>query len=158
MNVKELRQALEEAAGILAAAGAKGPSRDLGAFLKLFDGHDDQPVEQFLSDLKVRLDRPAPVPKRERPPDEQTVERYVQRLRQVGTDKILFDSVFAEISNDRAIRKEEADAVAHKYIGGRESWPTKREALEAIKQWFAHLAYQAVKLRTGEKASAFGSR
>ena len=78
--------------------------------------------------------------------DDLIVERYVQRLRNAGTDKIAFDSVFAELSEDGAVGKEEADAIAHQYTEGRAHWPKKGDALKEIKTRFSERAYQALKM------------
>src|SRR5262249_8525418 len=116
MNVKQLREALEEAAGIFAAAGATKQSDEIQAFLEIFPGHDGETVADFLAGLQKRLsESEVPGGKPTRKADDLIVGRYVQRLRKAGTDKIAFDSAFADLSEDRAVRKEEADAIAHQY-------------------------------------------
>lgn len=154
MNVKELREVLEEAEGILAAAGAKGQSKEFRAFLGLLSGHDHRPVSEFLAELRKRLNGES-VPTRgaEERADEATVARYVQRLRDAGADRRTFDLLFAELVKDDRVGKDEADAIAHLYTGGRDKWPKKGEALRAITDWFAHEAYQTVKLKQVDKAS-----
>jgi hypothetical protein len=154
MNVKELREVLEEADGILAAAGAKVQSREFRTFLDLLKGHDHRLVEDFLADLREHLNgQHANARSTGGHADTGTVTRYVQRLREVGTDKHAFDRLFDELSNDNRIGKDEADAIAHLFIGGRIRWPRKSDALRAISDWFAHEAYQSVKLKQVEKAS-----
>ena len=154
MNVKELREVLEEAEGILTAAGAKGPSKDFRTFLELFKGHDDRPITEFLAELRERLsDRPRPPDVQPNGPDEGVVAHYVQQLHEAGIAQHLFDRLFTELSNDRRVGKAEADAIAHRYTGGRDQWPKKSEALNAIEQWFTHAAYQAVKMKRVDKAT-----
>jgi hypothetical protein len=154
MNVKELREVLEEADGILAAAGAKSRSKDFRRFLELLQGHDEQPVGEFLAGLRQRLKGSKPArAKLLKRADEQRISRYIEQLRDAGIDRSIFDRVFAELSKDKGVRKEEADAIAHRYTGGRDKWPKKSDALRAIADWFAHEAYQAVKMKQVDKAT-----
>jgi hypothetical protein len=142
MMGRKLREALEEAAGIMAAAGAKAQSRALQRFVEVFKGQDDQPVSQ-MADLQRRLHMgPA-------------VDRYIERLVGAGVDKKAFDSVLAGISKDRDIRKDEANAIACKYTEGSATWPTKARAVKEIKASFAERALDAVKMRQVDKASRF---
>ena len=154
MNVKELREVLEEAEGILVAAGAKGPSKDFRTFLELFKGHDDRPVAEFLAELRGRLSGPQRPPEvQPTGPDEEVVAYYVQQLHGAGTAQHVFDRVYADLLNDRRVGKAEADAIAHRYTGGRDKWPKKNEALRAIENWFTQGAYQAVKMKQVDKAT-----
>ena len=140
---RKLREALEEAAGIVAAAGAKVQSRALQRFVEVFKGQDDQPVSQLMADLRRRLHM------------EPAVDRYIERLVGAGVDKKAFDSVLSELSKDRDIRKDQANAIARKYTEGSATWPTKARALKEIKASFAERALDAVKMRQVDKASRF---
>ena len=138
MNVSQLREALEEAVGILAAAG----------------GHDDEEVSEFLCELRHRLIQPRTTTGRsQKQPDDLAVARYVQRLRDAGTDKIEFDGIVSELTKDKAIHKEEMDAIAHEYTQGRSQWQKKSDALKEIKTRFSERAYQAAKMMQVDKAS-----
>jgi hypothetical protein len=143
MIAKKLREALEEAAGIMAAAGAKAQSKALQRFVEVFKGQDDKPVSQLMADLRRRLH------------EEPAVDLYIERLVRAGVDKEAFDSVLAEISKDRGIRKEQANAIARKYTEGSATWPTKARAVKEIKASFAERALDAVKMRQVDKASRF---
>jgi hypothetical protein len=154
MKVKELRDVLEEAESILSAAGAKVPSKDFRIFVDLFKGHDDRPVADFLAELRGRLNGRQPQPKYQpKAVDEMVVTHYVKRLRDSGTDQYAFEGIQADLSNDSRVGKSEADAIAHLYTGGREKWPSKSEAMNAIADWFTHEAYQAVKMKRVDKAT-----
>jgi hypothetical protein len=154
MNVKELREVLEEAEGILSAAGAKTSSKDFRTFVDLFKGHDDRPVAEFLAELRGRLNGRQPQSQvQPKAADEGVVAHYLKRLRDAGTDKSAFDRVHADLSNDSRVGKSEADAIAHSYTDGRERWPSKSEALSAIADAFAYEAYQAVKMKRVDKAT-----
>ena len=143
MIVKRLRETLEEAAGIMAAAGAKTQYKAFQTFLDIFKGQDNQPVAEFLADLQRRLGR------------ERAVDHYIERLLEAGVDKKAFDSVFAELSKDKSIRKDEANVIACRYTEGRASWPTKASAMKEIKASFAERALHAVKMRQVDKASRY---
>ena len=63
--------------------------------------------------------------------------------------------MLAEISKDRDIRKDQANAIAREYTEGSATWPTKARALKEIKASFAGRALDAVKMRQVDKASRF---
>ncbi|MEO0809044.1 MAG: hypothetical protein AAFW82_00090 [Pseudomonadota bacterium] len=44
------------------------------------------------------------------------------------------------------MKKRDIDIIAHAYIGGREKWPSKKAALEAIEQRFVERAYHASRM------------
>ena len=153
MNVRQLREALEEAAGIFAASGAKAQKDKIEAFLEIFRGHDEEAVSEFLVGLRQRLSKPdTPVETPRNQPDELIVERYVQRLRDAGADKTAFDGVFTDLSKDKAVRKEEAEAIARQYADSRTRLD-KKGALKEIKTRFTERAYQEAKMIQVDKAS-----
>jgi hypothetical protein len=80
----------------------------------------------------------------------------VERLK-AATDRASFDAVHAEIAG---MSKAEVNAIQHEYIGGREAWPTKKAALEAIEKVFRERSYQEVKMIQVGKANEalFGPR
>jgi hypothetical protein len=143
MIVKRLREALEEAAGIMAAAGAKTQYKALQTFVDIFKGQDDQQVPEFLAGLQRQLCQ------------EPSVDRYIEQLLAAGIDKKAFDSVFAELSKDKSIRKDQANAIARRYTDSHASWPTKARAMKEIKASFAERALDAVKMRQVDKASRY---
>lgn len=51
--------------------------------------------------------------------------------------------------------KDEVNAIQRAFIGGREAWPTKKSALDAISKHLKERAYQDVKMIQVEKASKF---
>jgi hypothetical protein len=75
-----------------------------------------------------------------RSPDATCVHHYVNALNKAGTDRSIFDTVHAELKHDKAVLKEEADAIAHHFTGARKEWPTRSNALTAIKNRFDHKA------------------
>lgn len=157
MNVKELRAVLEDLESILASANAKSQSKDTAAFIKLLDGADEQPVEQFLQELESRLQQdPGPVGP---VVDPSLVDRYVKLLRDSGTDHVAFDAVFGQLVKDRAVDKPGIEAIAFAYIGyadGRRNWPSRKAALDAIEEWFRRIVFDAAKSVQLEKARYAG--
>jgi ATPase subunit of ABC transporter with duplicated ATPase domains len=90
------------------------------------------------------------------PPKElrtETIERYLHQLRAAGTDQSAFDSAFARLAKDKAVRKAEADSVAHAYTGGGVRWPKKQDAFAAIRAHFDSLVHSEAKVRPVRKAS-----
>jgi hypothetical protein len=169
MSVKKVRDAINEIAAILGAVGAKTPSKELGALSRVLEGGDDKSVTDFFSELQQRLTRgkavgasspkrptpKKPVAKAEALADQARMDQYVRRLDNAGTDDNGFHAVLSEIRGDKLIRKPEANAIAAAYTKGRLTWPTKREAFEAIEATFRDRAYQAVKMLQVDKASRF---
>jgi hypothetical protein len=147
VNVKSLRAAIRSIADILATSGR--PQRPtLQTVMRLFDGHEEESLEEFLASLRHRLARRLPTGRRAiQALDQTAVAQYVHRLREAGTDPAAFKSVFGDLSKDKAIRKAEANAIAQAYTSGRPEWPTKQKALEAIATWFSMTAFNETKMR-----------
>ena len=145
MNVKSLRAAVSSIADILATSGRR-QKPTLEMVVQLLEGHDEESLEEFLAGLRHRL--APPMGKRAiQELDQIAVAQYVRRLQEAGTDPTTFDSIFGDLSEDKAVRKVEANAIAQAYTGGRPEWPTKQKALEAIKTWFGAIAFNETKMR-----------
>ena len=155
MNVKELREAIGEVQEICEAAGAAKAAADLDQLTQIFDGHDDQAVDDFLKHLRS-LYAPAAKPTttaKDAPADCSVVEGYVARLNEAGSDEQAFERLFEIITSDPQVRKAEANAIQHAYIGGREAWSTKKAALKAIQKWFFGSRYQEAVLEDIKKVT-----
>jgi hypothetical protein len=153
-DVRFIRQSLEEVAGILEAASKKTQTKAVQSVIALLDGHDADSVPTFLEALREQLTKKPdkkPAPTKGLRTD--TVEQYVGQLQAAGTNKSAFDSVFARVSKDKAVRKGEADAIAHAYTHGRTKWPKKDDAISAIKIYFDERAYDETKMHQVDKAS-----
>jgi hypothetical protein len=153
-DVKFIRQSLEKVAGILEAAGKKTQTKAVQSVIALLDGHDDDPVPTFLEVLQQQLTQK---PEKKVTPTKElrteTIEQYVRLLKAAGTDKSAFDSAFARLSKDKAVRKGEADAIAHAYTRGRTKWPKKQDAIDAIKVHFDEQAYDETKMNQVDQAN-----
>jgi hypothetical protein len=152
-EVRFVQKSLEEVARVLEAAGKKTPTRQVQAVIDLFAASDSDTIETFLNALRERLE---PKPKTKstsaKKLNTDAIDQYVQQLRAVGTNKSAFDTLFAQLSNDKNIRKDEAVGIARAYTG-RAKWKSKQDAIAAIKTQFDEQAYDEVKMRQVEKAS-----
>jgi hypothetical protein len=147
VNVKSLRAAICSIADILATSGR--PQRPtLQTVMRLFEGHEEESLEEFLAGLRHRLARRLPTGRRAiQALDQIVVAQYVRRLQEAGTDPTVFESVFDDLSKDKAVRKAEANAIAQAYTGGRPQWPSRQKALEAVTTWFGTIAFNETKMR-----------
>jgi ABC-type oligopeptide transport system ATPase subunit len=153
-DVKLMRESLAKVARVLEAAGKKTQTKAVQSVIELLAGHDAESIPTFLETLQEQLEHEPE--RRAAPPKDlraATIEQYVRQLRAAGTDKSTFDTVFARLSKDKAVRKAEADAIAQAYAGGRARWPKKGDAIAAIRVHFDGQAHNDVKMRKVRKAS-----
>jgi ABC-type oligopeptide transport system ATPase subunit len=153
-DVRLIRESLEKVARVLEAAGKKTQTKAVESVIELLAGHDTESIPTFLETLQGQLERE---PERKAAPPKdlraETIEQYIRQLRVAGTDRGAFDTVFVRLSKDKAVRKVEADAIAHAYAGGRARWPKKQDAIAAIRTHFDRQAGSEIKVRQVRKAS-----
>lgn len=156
MKVKELRSVLADIEGIYAAAGADKAAEDFRQLCSILDGYDDSSVDDFIAEMgSIYAPQPrsgaakTPATELDRP----LVEEFAQRLRAAGLDREAFERVLAELGRDTRVRKGEANAIQHLYIGGREAWPTRKAALEAIEKTFHQRRFQAAAMKDVAKVT-----
>ena len=138
MRVSKLRRVLADLGSILTAAGSTKPAEDVARLAELMVGRDHQPVEEFLEELRGDI---AP------PTSSEIAAAHIARLREAGTDEVSFRHALQMLTSDRAVKKAQADRVAHGYIGGREKWPSRTAALAAIEKEFVSRLYDASKMK-----------
>ena len=138
MNVGKLRQVLMDVGAIFSAAGASKQVADLERIAALMKGRENQPVNQFLDELQTDL---APLS------TAAIIAAHVASLLKAGTDELAFRTAYDSVTRDAAVKKSEADHIAHGYIGGREKWPNKKAAIEAIEKEFVARRYDASKMK-----------
>lgn len=151
MKVKELKSAITDIQLIFEEAGAKSAAADFAELTMVFDGHENDDVEEFLSELRAlyvkdELPRSGVV-------NDLAAKRYVNRLNDAAGDAEQFAAVLQELASDRAVRKTEMNIIQKAYIGGRDTWPTRKEALNAIQKTFDRRQYTRAALRSVEKAT-----
>ena len=141
MNVKQLLASLQGLAGVIEAAGAKKHASDLKSLEQIFDGQEDLEVGVALAELEKLLGD-----------DKQRMrDEYLNRLVAAKTDEASFKAVHIEIERDQRVSKEDADAIAHSYTGGRRKWASRKASIEAIEKKFVERAYQESKMRIVER-------
>lgn len=138
MNIGKLRQLLTDVGAVLASAGSTKQAEDLERVAGLMRGREHQPVEQFLDELRADVAPPSIA---------EVIANHVARLTAAGVDEPSFRPALEALSKDKMIKKIEADRVAHGYIGGREKWPSRAAAIEAIEKEFVSRRYDASKMK-----------
>lgn len=153
MSVKKLIDALQDAASIFAAGGAKTQSKGIENFLSALRRHESEDASRYIGRVRTALTQPE---KAARPPaGGEVVDYYLGQLNAVGTDESEFRALLARMNKDKRLRKPEMDAVAASYTGGRSQWKTKKDAAQAIVNAFNERAYEAVKMLRVDKGSRF---
>lgn len=153
-DVRLMRESLEKVARVLETAGKKTQTKAVQSVIELLAGHDTESIPTFLKTLQEQLER-KPEKKAGLPKDlrTETIELHVRQLRAAGSDKSAFETLFARLSKDKAVRKAEADAIAQAYVGRRGRWPKKQDAIAAIRAHFDGHAHDDAKMRQVRKAN-----
>ncbi len=137
MIVKKLIDAITGLGGILQAAGSNQAAEDVRSLRKVLPEDAQTDARHALADLRELLERA----------QTDLVDAYSKRLQDAGTDESAFDTVCGDLNKDKAIGKDEANAIAHQYTGGRKKWPSRKAALDAIRKKFTERAYQEGKMK-----------
>lgn len=153
MQVRELQETLAEIQGVFEDAGARTAASDFEELLSLFNGHEDESVDEFLSALRKLYVRSPPARRPITDLDQAAVKRYAASLAEAGEDSDAVDVVLSELGNDKSVRKSEMNAIQKIYIGGRDAWPTRKAALEAIRSTFQRRQYQRAAMKEIEKVT-----
>ena len=153
MNAGELVAALKDLRLVLIDAGAKSAAQDVDSLLKLFVSHEDEPLEEFLAGLSETL---ASGGGKRKPiqgasANERVVADHLAALEGVGLNRSAFEAQLDALGRDKSAGKPELDRIAHGYIGGRQTWPSRKAALAAIETRFNERAYQSSKMKHLEK-------
>ncbi len=148
MKVAELREILAEVEAIFVASGAKRTAEDFKELQQIFEGSDDEQVDEFLEHLR-KLYAPTKKPRLRlvEASNDLLVEKYIKRLQQCSNDSSAVDKIISDLKSDGAVKKAEANAIQYRLIKGREAWPSKKAAIEAIQKSFAHRRREADQLK-----------
>jgi len=136
-TLKKLREAITDIANIAEASGGKKAGSDVRLLNDMLAKDDNEPALSAIDELERDIADPA-APLR---------QSYIERLEAAGTDQDAFNQVFDTLKSDRQIKKDDLDKIAHAYVWGRERWPSKKSALEAIERRFIQSAYNESKMR-----------
>lgn len=143
MKVSELKDALGDLHDIYDAAGARKAASDIEELTRILDGHEHESVDAFLDALRDLYDVGAPPTGANGDSvDQQLVDHYVAALKKAVGAEPAFMSVLNEMRDDRRVRKVEANAIQHAFIGGRKSWPSRKAAIAAIEATFKRDKFQ----------------
>lgn len=139
MKVAELRTVLEEVRAIYEASGSDKAAGDFSEFIGLLDGYEQQSVEDFLVALSNLL-KTTTGSGEGKIAEAGTAASFIERLENAETNETEFKQVYAELGADKRVRAEEMNAIAHGYIKGRDKWPSRSAAYQAIKKKFVERA------------------
>ena len=147
MKVAELKMILAEIEEIYEVGGARKVAEDFAELQRLFEGAEEQDVDSFLDQLrKLYLPNRQPRLRVVEAIDELVVERYGKRLVELDSSGCEDQEIIRELTKDKAVRKSEANAIQHRFIQGRETWPSRKAAIEAIAKTLAHRRREAQQL------------
>lgn len=152
MKTGELKSALADLGAVLTEAGAKAAAQDAHSLVKLLEAHKHKSVDEFLDELRQALSAPGKKGVGVAPAaDETVVGDHVDKLKGAGLDRAAFEAQLKALKADKRAGRAELDRIAHAFIGGRDTWPTRKAALDAIQTRFNERAYQASKMKHLEK-------
>jgi hypothetical protein len=143
--LNKLRQAIRHASYVAGAVSTPAAAESVRRANELFARSGEVPDERALDELSNVLEAVQRL----------TINGYIEELRAGLTDKARFDGIIARLEKDKLIGKLDMDHIAHGVTQGREKWPSRKAALEAIKLRFVERAYQDAKLRNTEKAKVW---
>jgi hypothetical protein len=149
MNIRELLAALEQLRTLYGDTAAKTAEKNIVKVIELLAHHDGKPLETFIAEARAAATAAGAAKTASSPAaiDEASVEKYVNRLAEAGTETALFDQAFADLSADASIKLKEADAIARQFTSRHSPFKTKKAALTAIRQTFVERVRFENKLR-----------
>lgn len=148
MKIAELKSVLEEIEAIYLAGGAKKAAEDFGDISRLFDDTELSDVDDFIAELKQLYVAPAkPKLRLVETVDELLVERYLKKLNSLDQSGDGDQALLEELASDSAVNKAEVNLIQYRFLQGRERWPSKKAALQAISKRLAHRRREAEQLK-----------
>lgn len=149
MELKKLKDALQNVADLFAASGAATQAKDVKRVTKLLDDAPDRTSDAFISETVRALDEA----ERDASLAAQSAAAIVERLRGLDEDKAGFDRV-VQVLKAKSVPKELLAEVAGLYTGaGPTAFKTKPKALKAIEEKHRERAFMASKSRLNERVT-----
>jgi hypothetical protein len=141
MTLRDLQNTLADLARFADASGGKKGGADIRTISGLLAGGGDLPAEKAIEELSS------------------LIEEFKQEIRQAYTERLTlaatrfdeFEPVFAELTANKLMDKDDMDKIAHAYIGARATYRSRKAALDAIKDRFEERVYQASKMKIVER-------
>jgi len=118
MKTEDLKRVLVRLEEVFSAAGMTAPASDIHSVARLLDGSEGKTVDEFISEIKVLLERPAGRSRTssESPiAEERRIADYTSRLLGAGTDQAAFQAALDALDADRSLGAAEWYAIANRY-------------------------------------------
>lgn len=130
----ELREAVFDLHNGLDRIGAKTAAKDVAELLRLFQGGRDQPMEEFVSDVRAAREKKpkAKFGKRGPPLTPEGARVFADRLRSATDDRPLFDELLKTM---QAMTIADIQSVATQYMGRTPSDTKKGDLIKAMRRW-----------------------
>lgn len=131
MKVAEIRRTLSDLEALYAAAGARGPAKDMAALAEAIAPADDEDVETFLSRLEAALAETTDPTAR--------AEAHLIALINAGIDKDKFYQAFQQLEDDKSVKGKDLDTIGAAYAMAPEFgklYKTRAEKIRGIKDTF----------------------
>lgn len=151
-TVEALDAVLARLERVWSGGGARSPVKGVSQVRKAIAPHLTQTIDDMLDDLRAEAAAKAARAAAKAVRDD-VVASYVKRLEEAAHDRQVFDSVFADLSTDRRVRKVELDAIAERYAGGPAKRRNKAAGFEAIRASFFERALRERNAQVAEKAT-----
>ncbi|MEL6288243.1 MAG: hypothetical protein AAFQ35_05620 [Pseudomonadota bacterium] len=133
MKATDLKSVLSDLADIFRAGGGNSSATDVELLADRIDTSCDRSADAALDLLEAELLEISPTPA--------TPERYIVALHEAGLSESAFLKVFAQIKNDKSIKKADAIEIMKGYAGEYKRAKTKSDAIESIERRFTELVY-----------------
>jgi hypothetical protein len=122
-SVAQLTSVLDMLRFFCQAAGAKTAEKDLKALADVLGAHAAQPVTAFGAHLQTWLSQAAAKPKgrskatatKSAPSNEEAIASYLAALRNVGTDRAAFETLFTTLKADKSLKSAALAELARRY-------------------------------------------
>lgn len=152
MKVRDLKGTIDQIEAIFEEAGAKAAAADFAELRLLFEGHEDESVDDFVRSLRELYVK---APRETAKPAEASnqVQSYVEKLKSFENNDDAFMELTEQLKADKSIGKDDMNEIQRLYVGGREAWPSRQAAWESIVKTFTWRKYQKAAISNIESAN-----
>lgn len=149
MELKRLKDVLQNVADLFTTSGAAAQAKELKRVTDLLNDAPDRTSDAFVTETMKALDDAA----RDGSLAEQPASAIVERLRSLDDDKAAFDRI-VQVLKAKTVQKELVTEVAGLYTGaGPTAFKTKPKAVKAIEEKHRERAFMASKSRLNERVT-----
>ncbi len=132
----QLKDSIANAHRLFLSSGAKKQADTFAAFLGLFQGTGDQPIDAFVADAIVSRVKSRTARRPSRPKGAFTAEQaqsLADQLASAANDRARFDALLERLKSERKVG--ELRAIADRYTGYSTAKAKKDDIVRAIRQW-----------------------